>query len=242
MCGRYVLTASPEEVRALFGYLDEVWFPARYNIAPTQPIAVVRLAGGRRQCSMMRWGLVPAWVEDPSSFKLLLNARAENISNRPAFRDAIRYRRCLVPASGFYEWRRGPGKARQPFWLRPRAGSLVAFAGLYETWTGAGGESIDSACIITVPANRETAVIHDRMPAVIQPADFDLWLSEGELPTATLDSLLRSPPDDTFEVVPVSTRVNSAANDGPDLIEPQAPGAADAGGLFAATARRAGSA
>ena len=241
MCGRYVLTASPEEVQALFGHLDEVWFPARYNIAPTQPIAVVRLAGGQRHCSMMRWGLVPAWVEEPSSFKLLLNARAENIRDKPAFRDAIRYRRCLVPASGFYEWRRGPGKARQPFWLRPRAGGLVAFAGLYDTWTGAGSESIDSACIITVPANRETAAIHDRMPAVIRPADFDLWLSESELPSTTLNDLLRSPPDGTFEVIPVSTRVNAAANDGPDLIEPQALGA-DAGGLFAATARRTGSA
>lgn len=217
MCGRFVLNATPEEIRELFGYTEETWFPARFNIAPTQPIGVVRLVAGKRHFSMMRWGLVPSWVQDPSTYTLLVNARAESLYGRPAFRDAIRYRRCLIPASGFYEWKRG-GKASRPYYLPPSAGGVVAFAGLHETWADRDGRTIDSACIITVPANRETAAIHDRMPAVIRPEDFDTWLSPGELPPAVVESLLAPPPDDFFAPVPVGPRVNAAANDGPDLI------------------------
>lgn len=217
MCGRFVLNATPDEIRELFGYTEETWFPARFNIAPTQPIGVVRQVAGQRHFSMMRWGLVPSWVKDPATYQLLINARAESLYERPAFRDAIRFRRCLVPASGFYEWKRG-GKASRPFWLPPSAGGLVAFAGLYETWSDRDGRTIDSACIITVPANRETAAIHDRMPAVIRQDDHDKWLSSGELPPPVIESLLRPAADNFFAPVPVGTRVNAAANDGPDLI------------------------
>ena len=126
MCGRFVLTATPEELEALFGYLDGEPFPPRYNIAPTQPIAIVRMMGGARRFALVRWGLVPSWVKDPKQFSLLINARAEGILDKASFRAAMRYRRCLVPASGFYEWRKMPGsnsgKTRQPFWLRPRDG------------------------------------------------------------------------------------------------------------------------
>jgi len=135
MCGRFVLTATPEELEALFGYLDGEAFPPRYNIAPTQPIAIVRMWSGARRFTLVRWGLIPAWVEDPKKLSLLINARAEGILDKAAFRGAMRYRRCLVPASGFYEWRRMPGsnsgKTRQPFWLRPRDGRPIAFAGLW---------------------------------------------------------------------------------------------------------------
>jgi putative SOS response-associated peptidase YedK len=120
MCGRFALTMSPEELQALMGYLDEVDFPPRYNIAPTQPVAVMRLERGERRFALVRWGLVPAWVKDPQNFSLLFNARSESALEKASFRSALLYRRCLFPASGFYEWRRGPGKEKQPFWIRPR--------------------------------------------------------------------------------------------------------------------------
>jgi len=179
MCGRYLLTASPEEIEALFGYLDGEPFPPRYNIAPTQPIAIVRQINGARRFALVRWGLVPRWVKDTGAFPLLINARAESVREKPAFRDAIRYRRCLVPASGFYEWRREAG-AKQPYWLRPRDGRALAFAGLWESWMDAEGSEIDSACIITTAANVTVAAIHDRMPAVIGAGDYERWLKGSD--------------------------------------------------------------
>ena len=150
MCGRFVLTATPEELEALYGIVDAEDFPPRYNIAPTQPIAIVRMMGGGRHFALVRWGLVPVLgARTRRRSRLLINARAEGIRDKPAFRNAMRYRRCLVPASGFYEWRRLPGSnsgtTRQPFWFRPRDRRPIAFAGLWETWHDreTGGE-IDS--------------------------------------------------------------------------------------------------
>ncbi len=225
MCGRFALTATPEELQALFGYLDGEPFPPRYNIAPTQPIAIVRQVAGTRRFALVRWGLVPWWVEDPRKFSLLINARAESAAEKPAFRDAMRYRRCLVPASGFYEWRRGPGKQKQPFWIRPRGGGPVAFAGLWETWADrATGGEIDSGCILTTAANATLAPIHDRMPVIVPAERFEEWLA-GE--PAAVSDLLRPAPPDALEAVPVSSRVNKAENDDPGLIEPvDAPDAA----------------
>jgi putative SOS response-associated peptidase YedK len=226
MCGRFALTASPEELQALFAYLDGEPFPPRYNIAPTQPIAVVRQERGARRYALVRWGLVPAWVEDPKQFSLIINARMEGILSRPAFKNAMRYRRCLVPASGFYEWRKGRGVGqsatapRQPFWLKPRVGGTVAFAGLWETWSDRDGGEIDSGCIVTTPANDVIAPIHDRMPAVIAETDFDTWLT-GEVEEA--NALLKPAPDDLFEAIPVSTRVNKADNDDASLLERVTP-------------------
>ncbi len=225
MCGRFVLTATPEELAALFGYLDGEDFPPRYNIAPTQPIAIVRMMHHARRFALVRWGLIPAWVTDPKKFTLLINARAEGILDKPAFRNAMRYRRCLVPSSGFYEWRRMPGsnsgKTRQPFWLRPRDGRPVAFAGLWETWSDrATGGEIDSATIVTTDANATVAPIHDRMPVVVAADDFERWLT-GEPGEAS--ALLRPAPDDLFEAIPISQRVNSADNDDPGLLEPAGP-------------------
>jgi putative SOS response-associated peptidase YedK len=224
MCGRYALTATPEELQALFGYLDGEPFPPRYNIAPTQPIAIVRHVGGARRFALVRWGLVPWWVEDPRKFSLLINARAESAADKPAFRDAMRYRRCLVPASGFYEWRRGPGKQKQPFWVKPRRGGPIAFAGLWETWSDRDGGEIDSGCIITTAANATLAPIHDRMPVTIAAEDFECWLA-GE--SAAARELLRPAEPGLFEAIAVDSRVNKAENDDPGLIEPIA--AADPG-------------
>jgi putative SOS response-associated peptidase YedK len=217
MCGRYALTATPEELQALFGYLDGEPFPPRYNIAPTQPIAIVRHVGGARRFALVRWGLVPWWVEDPRKFSLLINARAESAADKPAFRDAMRYRRCLVPASGFYEWRRGPGKQKQPFWVKPRRGGPIAFAGLWETWSDRDGGEIDSGCIITTAANATLAPIHDRMPVTIAAEDFECWLT-GE--SAAARELLRPAEPGLFEAIAVDSRVNKAENDDPGLIEP----------------------
>ncbi len=225
MCGRFVLTATREELEALFGYLDGEDFPPRYNIAPTQPIAIVRMVAGARRFALVRWGLVPSWVKEPKSFSLLINARAEGILDKASFRAAMRYRRCLVPASGFYEWRKMPGsnsgRTRQPFWLRPRRGGPIAFAGLWETWADrvTGGE-IDSGAIVTTAANGTVAPIHDRMPVVIAPEDFEQWLTGDPVEAS---ALLRPAPDDLFEAVAISNRVNKADNDDPGVLEPLEP-------------------
>ena len=225
MCGRYALTATPEEVQALFGYLDGEDFPPRYNIAPTQPVAIVRLDRGTRRFALVRWGLVPSWVKDPKAFALLFNARAESAAEKPAFRAAMRYRRCLFPASGFYEWRRGPGKTKQPYCVQPRGGGLVAFPGLWETWSDRDGGEIDTACILTTDANVLVAPIHDRMPVVIAPTDFERWLDAREYPPEAVADLLRPAPQDLFEAIPVGSRVNTAENDDPAVQEPVAAGA-----------------
>jgi putative SOS response-associated peptidase YedK len=222
MCGRFALLALPEEVRALYGYLDAEDFPPRYNIAPTQPIAVVRMEHRGRALALVRWGLVPAWVEDPRKFTLLINARAEGILERPAFKAAMKYRRCLVPASGFYEWRKGADRRapKQPIWIQPPGGGQIAFAGLWETWSDRDGGEVDTAAIVTTAANGPVAAIHDRMPVVILPQDHETWLT-GSVEEAL--ALLRQPPEDTFEAVQISTRVNSADNDDPGLIAPVTP-------------------
>jgi len=218
MCGRFALIATWEELEALLSGRDYEPFPPRYNIAPTQPIAIVRQVHHTRRFALVRWGLVPAFVEDPKHFSLLINARTEGILDKPSFRNAMRYRRCLVPASGFYEWRR-QGKSKQPFWVRPRRGGAIAFAGLWETWSDRDGGEIDSACIVTTSANAVVAPIHGRMPVVIAPEDFERWLTaEAE----DANQLLRPAPDDLFEAIPVSDRVNKADADDPGLILPVA--------------------
>ena len=232
MCGRFLLIASPEELRALFGFLADGppaadWFPPRYNIAPTQPIAVVRDTPRGRRLALVRWGLVPPFVKDPRTFRLLINARAETAAETGAFRAAMRYRRCLVPASGFYEWRRAANGKKQPFYIRRRGGGVLALAGLWETWLGADGSEIDSGAILTTSANATVAPIHDRMPAMIAAGDFDRWLSP-KVPADEVVDLLRPVGEEVLEAIPIGSGVNSADNDGPALLEPVDP-AAEAG-------------
>src|SRR5437868_14092163 len=133
MCGRYAILSAPETIRALFAYQERPNFPPRYNVAPSQPIPIVRLVDGVRQFALVRWGLIPAWVKDPRAFSLLINARGDSVLDKPAFRAAMRRRRCLVPADGFYEWK-AEGDRRRPFAIRPRHGGPIAFAGLWEVW------------------------------------------------------------------------------------------------------------
>lgn len=219
MCGRYTLTATPEEVKALFAYEDTPNFPPRYNIAPTQPIAIVRQDHGRRRFGLVRWGLVPSWVKDPASFTLLVNARAETAAEKPSFRGPMRHHRCLVPASGFYEWRRQDG-SKQAFFIRPKGGGLVAFAGLFDTWSDPAGGDMDTGLVLTVPASAAVSAVHDRMPAIVPPADFDAWLDTGSIDSRAATRLLRPAPDDFLDLIPVSSRVNTFANDDPAVQEP----------------------
>ncbi|WP_150496733.1 SOS response-associated peptidase [Roseibium aquae] len=212
MCGRFALTATPEDVRALLGYLDRPNFPPRYNIAPTQPIATVRQAGAERRFHLVRWGLVPSWVKDPASFTLLINARAETAAQKPSFRTAMRHHRCLIPASGFYEWRRTP-EGKQAYWIAPPDGGVIAFAGLWDTWSDPDGGEIDTAAILTVPANRTIGRIHHRMPAVLDPEDHAAWLSTGDVMARDAQALLKPAGEDDLVAVPVSDRVNKVAND-----------------------------
>jgi putative SOS response-associated peptidase YedK len=225
MCGRYVIKTPPALMRQAFGYGEQPNFPPRYNVAPTQPIPVVRLVDGRRSFALLRWGFIPAWVKDPRGFSLLINARAESVLEKPAFRNAMRRRRCLIPADGFYEWKRD-GARKRPHVVRPKG--LVAFAGLWEPWMGPNGEEVDTACIVTTAANGTLRSLHDRMPAVIPPEAFDRWLDCANVEAEAAAALLMPAPDDLFEAYEISTAVNRTANDSAALIEPLAPGAPDA--------------
>ena len=221
MCGRYVIKSSPTEMRATFGYGEQPNFPPRYNVAPTQPIPVVRLVNQQRSFALLRWGLIPSWVKDPRGFSLLINARAESVREKPAFRNAMRRRRCLIPADGFYEWKQD-GAGKRPHFAAAKG--PVGFAGLWEPWMGPNGEEVETACIITTAANRTLRTLHDRMPVVIPPGAFDLWLDCASDEAEAAAGLLVPAPDDLFEAYEVSTAVNRTVNDSPSLIERLAPG------------------
>ncbi len=233
MCGRFAVTATPEEVAELFGLLDLEGFPERYNIAPTQPILIV-MAGEKqkpgsnmpeRRALLARWGLIPGWVKDPGDFPLLINARSESAITKASFRAAMRHRRVLVPASGFYEWHRPPkesGEKSQAYWIRPKRGGIIAFAGLMETWSSADGSEVDTAAILTTSANPAIARIHDRMPVVIEPEDFSRWLDCRTQEPRDVEDLMKPVGDDYFEAIPVSDKVIKVANVGPEIQEPVA--------------------
>jgi putative SOS response-associated peptidase YedK len=219
MCGRYAITTAPEAMRSLFRYQDQPNFPPRYNIAPTQPIPIVRLEEGQRRFALVRWGLIPSWVKDPRTFSLLVNARGESLLDKPAFRSAMRYRRCLIPADGFYEWRR-EGPRKQPYYVQLRAGGLMAFAGLWENWTGPNGEEMETAAVVTTLANRTLQSIHERMPVIISPEAFHIWLDCRGVDAEAAAALIAPARDDLLEAHEVSTAVNRTANDSSGLIEP----------------------
>ena len=224
MCGRYVIFSAPEAIRALFRYGEQPNIPPRYNIAPTQPIPIVRLVDGKQSFALMRWGLLPSWVEDPKTFPLLINARGESVLDKPAFRNAMRRRRCLIPTDGFYEWQTGAASGpKQPYFVRAKRSEgapPLAFAGLWETWTGPNGEELDTAAIVTTDANRTLSAIHPRMPAFIAPADFDRWLDCDAVPATEAAALIKPADEALLEVYPISPAVNRVANDSEVLIAP----------------------
>lgn len=220
MCSRYNLTTLVEAVREHFSVTDGEPYPPRYNIAPTQPVLIVRLNEVRaRELTLVRWGLIPSWAKDPARLSLMINARAESATEKAYFRGAMRHRRCLVPANGYYEWT-GKAGARQPHLIRRPDSGLIAFAGLWESWLGADGSEIDTVAILTVAANESTSSLHDRMPAILSPEHFDAWLDTRGFNAEMAAEMLHPAPADMLEHVPVAPRLNNARNEGADLIVP----------------------
>jgi putative SOS response-associated peptidase YedK len=211
-------------MQQVFRFAERPNFPPRYNIAPTQDVPIVRLTRERdaRELILVRWGLVPYWAEDIAIGNRLINARAESIERAPAFREAYRRRRCLVPADGFFEWKK-EGKARHPLLVRRRGGASFAFAGLWERWKQPDGSVLRSCTIITCPPNELVAPVHDRMPVILDPVDFERWLD----PQAAGRELLKPCPAEWLEAFPVNPKVNSPANDDPECIAPLVEPAAE---------------
>ena len=234
MCGRFAVDATPDEIASHFALADVEDFPARYNIAPTQPILLVIAGNPRepgsnlpeRRSLLVRWGLIPAWAKDPSDLPLMFNARSESAAEKASFRAAMRHRRALIPASGFYEWRRDGKNKSQPYWIRPKGGGIVAFGGLMETFAEPGGSEIDTGAILTTAANDDIAHIHDRMPVVIKPQDFARWLDCRNFEPRDVADLMQPPEQGLFEAIPVSDKVNKVANIGPELQQRVEPSAA----------------
>lgn len=220
MCGRYTLStpvgALAEEF-GLGGALPDL--PASYNIAPTQEVPAILGNDGGRRLEMLRWGLIPAWADDPGIGARMINARSETAAEKPSFRRAFRNRRCLIPADGFYEWQKAPG-GKQPYHIRMRDGRPFAFAGLWESW-GRDGEEIRSCTILTTTANALVGEIHDRMPVILARDAYDVWL-DPDSESDELAGLLAPYPDEEIEKYPVSRFVNSPRNNDPRCVEPAA--------------------
>lgn len=216
MCGRYTLASSTDDLAEAFDVpVPTFEWPPRYNIAPSQQAPVVAEDARGRRVGLLTWGLAPGWMDDPGPG--FINARGESVHTKPAFRDGFERRRCLVPADGFYEWRK-EGGAKVPHWLHPAEGGVLSFAGLWDTWSRPGAEPRHTFTILTTDANGEVRPIHDRMPVVIAADARDAWLAKDADPAA-LRALLRPAPDGTFAVRRVSTRVNAPVEDDAGLIE-----------------------
>ena len=215
MCGRYRLTKRKQLVEEHFdvAHEDGDWVP-RYNIAPTQPVAVVRQHPKEpgRKLSMLRWGLIPSWAKDASGSARMINARSETAATLPAFRDAMKSRRCLIPADGFYEWKKN-GNVRQPYCFEVNNGNLFAFAGLWDRWKNANGEWIRSCLILTTTSNAVTAPVHDRMPVILDANDYDLWLDPGMNNRAVAAELLKPFDARRMRSYPISAQINNANRD-----------------------------
>lgn len=221
MCGRFTLIAPAEALVEQFQLAEIPSLTPRYNIAPTQPVAVVRPSPekGGRELALLRWGLIPFWAKDPGIGARMINARSETVAQKPAFRAAFRRRRCLVPVDGFYEWQRLE-RGKQPFYVRLCDGKPFAFAGLWEHWEGSGGATIDSCTLLTTEPNGLLRPVHNRMPVVLAPKDYGLWLDPGLQEAELLQPLLRPYPSEGMIAYPISKWVNSPKNDGPQCIEP----------------------
>ena len=226
MCGRFALMTSTEQLAMQFD-VPETAVNAlppsvpRYNIAPTQPVAAIRLAeNGQREFTFFRWGLVPSWAKDLNIGSRMINARSETVAEKPSFRTAFKRRRCLIPADGFYEWQK-QGSGKQPMFIRPVEERPFALAGLWEVWRDPDGSALQTCTILTTTPNELMAPIHNRMPVIVEPEDFDLWLNPEPNPEQGLH-LLRPYPAEKMTAYPVSTTVNNPRNDVPDCIQPLA--------------------
>jgi putative SOS response-associated peptidase YedK len=222
MCGRFTQRSRLNLLLQQFAIqdCDLQELSPRYNIAPTQEIAAVRAnASGQRQLGLFRWGLVPSWADDPKIGYRLINARADTVATKPSFRSAFKQRRCLIPADGFYEWKK-EGKEKQPYLIEVGDSQVFAFAGLWESWHGEQGPPLESCTIITTDANPLMSELHDRMPVILSPNDYQAWLDPQNLDREGLEKLLDPYPADEMQYRPVSKTVNNARNEGPECIEP----------------------
>lgn len=227
MCGRYMFTSPVEAMRQLFEMKAFDNLAPRFNVAPGQAVAVVRAGEGHagedpteRMLTVMEWGLVPEWMKERPTSRPMINARAETVAEKPSFRGAFTYRRCLVPANGWYEWRgegRGP---KQPYWIGMPDAQLFAFAGIWERWTGPGAENwLETVAILTQPAAPTIEHLHHRMPVVLNPSDYSAWLDVESRPSSILHEL-NSHPAETWRYHPVSTRINAVRNDSEECAHP----------------------
>lgn len=220
MCGRFVLTTPADALAREFAALDPgLALGARYNVAPLQNVVIVREADGKRSLAMVRWGLLPAWTKDPALASRLINARSETVAEKPSFRQAVKTRRCLVPACGFYEWKR-EGRRRQPWYFTSTRPRTLAIAGLWERWRSPEGEIVETCCLITAPANALVAPVHDRMPVLLDESGCARWLDAGITDAAPLQSLLVPAPEESLRAWPVSPAVGDARHDHSTNIEP----------------------
>jgi putative SOS response-associated peptidase YedK len=221
MCGRFTQTATPAIIAEQFGVAVPSLFQPRYNIAPSQPIAVIRIEpdSTTRTLVMLRWGLIPSWAKDPTIGNQYINAKAETVAEKPSFRSAFKKRRCLVVATGFYEWQ-VQGRTKQPMWIGLKSQRPFAFAGLWEQWKPADGELLETCTIITTEPNGLMAQIHNRMPVILGPAFYDQWLDPTFQPIESLKDLLRPYPGEELMAYPVSTLVNNPRHDVPQCLEP----------------------
>lgn len=220
MCGRYFLHSTADRLTQLFGEMPMPLLEPRYNIAPTQAVPIVRQAhSGRREMVLVRWGLIPGWSKGPDSRFSMINARVETVAQKPAYRSAFRYRRCLIPADGFYEWH-AAGANKQPYVLRPRDGRPLALAGLWEHWQDSNGNELESCTILVGEADAQVEPVHERMPVFVAPESFDLWLDIRSQKPQPIETLLaaQQPPD--LEIYPVGRAVNNPRNDAAMLLDP----------------------
>ncbi len=222
MCGRYRLSRRKQILEEYFASVsgEEEWSP-RFNIAPTQSVPVIRQNSKEpvRELSLVRWGLIPSWAKDPSAAAKMINARSETAGTKPAFRDALKYRRCLIPADGFYEWQR-TGKAKQPYCFEVNDGQLFAFAGIWDRWRDGSGRTVETCSILTTTPNAVTSTVHDRMPVILDPDGYDLWLDPGMKDVSVVSELLKPYDARLMRCYLVSTRVNSVANDDEECSRP----------------------
>jgi putative SOS response-associated peptidase YedK len=222
MCGRYRLSRRKQVVEEYFdcGSDEPDWAP-RFNIAPTQSVPVIRQNPKEpvRELSLMRWGLIPAWSKDSSAAASTINARSETAATKPAFRDALKSRRCMIPADAFYEWARA-GKAKQPYCFEVNDGELFAFAGLWDRWKDPSGDWIKTCSILTTSPNAVTSAVHDRMPVILDPDGYDLWLDPGMKDAAAVSEMLKPFEALLMRCYPVSTRINHVVNDDEECSRP----------------------
>lgn len=226
MCGRITLASKVSDLRDLIDF-EEGTMPAeleaRYNIAPTQPVLAFRHDKDhtRPVPAFFQWGLVPFWADDVKIGSRMINARSETVVEKPAFRAAFKYRRCIIPVDGFYEWHKSAeSRTKTPYWIHRRDRKPFALAGLWETWDKSGAGPLETCTILTTHANAMMGMLHDRMPVILEERDFDQWLNTEPKDSARLQELFHPAPDDYLEAWPVSTAVNSPAHQGETLIEP----------------------